>query len=182
MPAARHLGSVLTVEMAMFRVEPQVTHTAPPQTRTRARNTSGASVSRFRCIDGVHDTGRWELVSLSKPVGTPAKGPRQRRTRRRRALSPVALRRPTLSSCTQWGEVLKTRAQKCRLCCLYVTSGHSLYYTIYSSNHLPPVTSGGARRSGIAQFPQRLLGGSGSFYHHTAAGGHIIRGCLRCSY
>jgi hypothetical protein len=48
----------------MFRVESQVTRTAPPQTRTSARNTSGASVSRFRCIDGVHDPGRWEPVSL----------------------------------------------------------------------------------------------------------------------
>jgi hypothetical protein len=54
-------------------------------------------VSRWRCIDGVHDPGRWEPVSLEKPIVTPAKRPRQRRTRRRRVLSPEALRRPTLS-------------------------------------------------------------------------------------
>ena len=47
-----------------LRVEPQVTRTAPPQTRTSAINTSGSSVSRFRCIDGVHDPGRRESVPL----------------------------------------------------------------------------------------------------------------------
>jgi len=47
-----------------FRVEPQVTRTAPPQVRTSAINTSGSSVSRFRCIDGVNDPGRRESVPL----------------------------------------------------------------------------------------------------------------------
>ena len=47
-----------------FRVEPQVTRTAPPQTRTSAINTSGSSASRFRCIDGVHNPGRGESVPL----------------------------------------------------------------------------------------------------------------------
>ena len=52
------------VRICRFRVEPQVTRTAPPQTRTSAINTSGSSESRFRCIDRVNNLDRWESISL----------------------------------------------------------------------------------------------------------------------
>jgi putative transposase len=54
----------LKCEVVEFRVEPQVTRTAPPQTRTSAINAPGSSVSRFRCIDRVNNLDRGESVPL----------------------------------------------------------------------------------------------------------------------
>jgi len=55
-----------------LRVEPQVTQTAPPQTRTSAINTSGSSVSRFRCIDRVNNLDRWESANPANTSFLPA--------------------------------------------------------------------------------------------------------------
>ena len=63
-----------------FRVEPQVTRTAPPQIRTSATNTSGSSLSRFRCVDRVDNLDRWESVPLYE-AGKPIPGHVGRRPR-----------------------------------------------------------------------------------------------------
>ncbi|MGA1870922.1 MAG: hypothetical protein ACMUJM_20490 [bacterium] len=43
-------------------VEPLVTQTAPPQTRTSAINAPGSSVSRLRYVNGVYDSSRRERI------------------------------------------------------------------------------------------------------------------------